>query len=329
MKISILGGGSWGTAAAIHLAKNHPQVTLYVRDEAQAKNMRETHENSRYLPGITLPKNLVIESSLQAALKDCTTPIIAVPSHAFSKLLEDICKYHRPTSIAWLTKGLEPKNNNFLHKVLHETVKDTIPFAIISGPSFAKELAKGLPTAIIIASNQEDYAKSLQALFHMPPLRAYLSEDYIGVQIAATVKNVLAIATGISDGLQFGSNAVAALITRGLQEMAKLGLALGAEQETFYGLAGLGDLVLTCTDDQSRNRRFGLYLGQGLSPTEAFEKIGQVVEGTHNCKLVIQLAKQHKLELPIIEMVDKVLENEVNCADAVQSLLTRPAKVQE
>lgn len=329
MKISILGGGSWGSAVAIHLAKNHPEVTLFVRNKEQARLIKETRENARYLPGIKLPENLTIEHSLKEALKDCEVPIIAVPSHAFSELLDDALQYHPLQKVSWLTKGLDPKNNCFLHKELQERIKKVTPFAIISGPSFAKELASGLPTAIIIASNEQSYAKELQALFHTPPLRAYLSNDYIGVQIAATIKNVLAIATGISDGLKFGSNAVAAIITRGLQEMSRLGLALGANAETFYGLAGLGDLVLTCTDDQSRNRRFGLCLGQGLPPDEAIKSIGQVVEGTHNCELVIKLAKAHNIELPIIEMVAKVLNNQVSSVDAVNELLVRPAKAEE
>lgn len=329
MKISILGGGSWGTAVAIHLAKNHPNVCLFVRNEKQAKMMNKMRENERYLPGIALPKNLSVTHHLNDALKDCDLPIVAVPSHAFASIIDDILAITSISKLAWLTKGLSPKGQTFLHQILHEKVASPIPFAIISGPSFAKELAKGLPTAIVIASNNENYGLTLQDVFHTPPLRAYLSKDVIGVQIAATIKNVLAIATGISDGLDFGANAKAALITRGLQEMSLLGEAFGANTQTFSGLAGLGDLVLTATDNQSRNRRFGLYLGQGKSPDEAKAIIQQVVEGEHNCELVLDIAKPHQLSLPIIETVKAILDKKMSCYEAVDALINRPKKNKE
>ena len=326
MKISIFGGGSWGSAVAIFLARNHSDVTLYVRDKNQAKSIHQHRQNKRYLPDITLPKNLKVTADLKEALTDCDLPIMGVPSHAFASLLDDILAITPLSTLAWLTKGLAPKDNAFLHTVLLDKIGTPIPYAIISGPSFAKELANDLPTAIIIASEDEAYAKTLQTCFHHAPLRAYLSKDTIGVQVAASIKNVLAIATGISDGLQFGANAKAALITRGLQEMSRLGEALGASNETFFGLAGLGDLVLTCTDNQSRNRRFGLYLGEGLTPSEAKTKIGQVVEGEQNCQLVLNLAAPYALELPIIEAVKAILDKKISAYEAVSTLINRPPK---
>lgn len=326
MKISVLGAGSWGTAIACHLARHHKQVTLWARDEKQAQMMQETDCNQHYLPDVTLPKTLKVTANFKEALL-ANHLLIAVPSHAFSKIIKQLPK--DITSMAWLTKGLEPKTASFLSDIALKHLGAQTKLAIISGPSFAKELAHNLPTAITIASNKAEFGQTWQKLIHYQPVRAYQTDDLIGVQIAATIKNVLAIATGISDGLAFGANARAALITRGLTEMSRLGVQLGAEASTFYGLAGLGDLVLTCTDNQSRNRRFGLLVGQGKNIDDALAEVKQVVEGYCNAELIYQLAKKHHTELPICEMVYAILYQQMKPKDAVQTLLNRPPKEEE
>jgi glycerol-3-phosphate dehydrogenase (NAD(P)+) len=244
-----------------------------------------------------------------------------VPSHAFVETIDKIPNEIK--QIAWLTKGLEPKSSRFLSSVVLEKSPNAL-IAILQGPSFAKELALGLPTAITLAHNDHSFGQKVQSLIHTPPLRVYLSDDIIGVQLAGAVKNVLAIAVGISDGLGFGANTKAALITRGLNEMARLGAKLNANKATFMGLAGLGDLLLTATDDQSRNRRFGLLLGQGMSTAHALSEIKQVVEGIHNVEQVLALSKSVHIELPICETVSRILNNKISAKDAVSALLNRP-----
>ncbi|MDX2346184.1 MAG: NAD(P)H-dependent glycerol-3-phosphate dehydrogenase, partial [Legionella sp.] len=264
------------------------------------------------------------EANLDVCIKHATHLIIAVPSHAFSGLLNKL-----PNTIqqlAWITKGLDPKNNQSLSELVAARFGSDFPMAVISGPSFAKEVAAGLPTALVIAGNHQHFMQSLHDALHYHHLRAYFSHDLIGVQCAGAVKNVLAIACGISDGLNYGANAKAALITRGLAEMTRLGAALGGLPETFIGLSGLGDLVLTCTDNQSRNRRFGLLVGQGEAIPAAEKAIGQVVEGKHNAGQVCALAKTHGLELPICHEVNALLQGEISPEDAVKHLFGRPAK---
>ena len=285
--IAILGAGSWGTAIAIHLAKNGNSVLLWGRDPKQIAELNSKLINTRYLPGIILPNSLHATNDLTLCQEKATDLILAVPSHAF----DDLIKQLKPpvSGVAWLTKGINPGDNQLLSKVVAKHWGEHFPTAIISGPSFATEVANGLPTALTLASNNSFYQKKLQRVFHHNNLRIYLSHDLMGVQLCGAVKNVIAIACGISDGLGYGANARAALITRGLVEMRRLGLTLGAREETFYGLAGLGDMVLTCTDNQSRNRRFGLLLGQGENSLQAEKIIGQVVEGKQNARQVCEL----------------------------------------
>ncbi|MCH9689671.1 MAG: NAD(P)-dependent glycerol-3-phosphate dehydrogenase [Gammaproteobacteria bacterium] len=324
MTFAVLGAGSWGTAVAMHLSMHGQQVLLWGRDANHIQSMAKSRENTRYLPGITLPESLTPEANLQTCLTQATHLIIATPSHAFGELLkklpEDI--HH----IAWITKGLDPEKNQCLSELVTERWGKDFRMAVISGPSFAKEVAKGLPTALVIAGNNATYAQSLHDAFHHHHLRVYASHDLIGVQCAGAVKNVLAIACGISDGLNYGANAKAALITRGLAEMTRFGTALGGLPETFAGLTGLGDLVLTCTDNQSRNRRFGLLIGQGEAIIAAEKAIGQVVEGKHNASQVCALAKANALELPICHEVNELLQGNISAEDAVKNLLNRPAK---
>lgn len=319
--IAILGAGSWGTAVAVHLASFGHRVLLWGRDVKQIQSMQETGFNQRYLPNIKLPDTLTPVSTLSDCF-ECDHIIIATPSHTFHELLQKLPK--ALPGLAWITKGIDPKSNRFLSELVLEHFYPDFPIAIISGPSFAKEVALHLPTALVIASNSLDYAQIVREIFQKTTIRSYLSHDVIGVQLCGAMKNVLAIACGISDGLCYGANAKAALITRGLSEMIRLGSALGAEESTFSGLAGIGDLVLTCTDDQSRNRRFGLLLGKGISLESAEAQIGQVVEGKYNAAQVKALADAHEIELPICTEVYRILEGQCTAKEGASQLMTRP-----
>ncbi|MFA5959513.1 MAG: NAD(P)H-dependent glycerol-3-phosphate dehydrogenase [Tatlockia sp.] len=319
--IAILGAGSWGTAVAIHLAHCGYPVLLWAHNPLHTAEMVEQKSNQRYLPHNPFPPSLVPTNDLAYCLKQASQVIIAVPSHAFSELLG---KLTAPShGIAWLTKGVDPVTHELLSDLVAKRFGQDFPVAVIAGPSFAREVANFWPTALTIASNAARFQRSLSALFHHNNLRVYLSTDLIGVQLCGAVKNVLAIACGISDGLGYGANAKAALITRGLAEMRRLGTQMGAREETFMGLAGVGDLVLTCTDDQSRNRRFGLHLGHGVSIAESEKQIGQVVEGKHNAAQICTLAAQHRIEMPICAQVNALLKEEITPEQAVSNLMSR------
>lgn len=283
--------------------------------------MQSDRCNSRYLPDSHFPDTLEATADLAACQHLAEDVIIAVPSHAFASLLAKLQAPKR--GIAWLTKGVDPASNRLLSELVTERWGENYPLALISGPSFAKELAQGLPTAVTLAGNHGEYQKDLQHALHHNNLRVYLGNDIIGVQLCGAVKNVLAIACGISDGLGYGANAKAALITRGLAEMRRLGLALGAREDTFMGLAGVGDLVLTCTDNQSRNRRFGLYLGEGMDLVSAEATIGQVVEGKHNAAQVCKLAQDHQVDMPICTQINTLLQSQITPQQAVTNLMSR------
>jgi glycerol-3-phosphate dehydrogenase (NAD(P)+) len=321
MPITILGAGSWGTALAVLLARNGNKVRLWGR---HTKEMQLSRCNKRYLPGIRLPDTIQIFSELQLALEGSNDILIAVPSYAFRSVIIQVHRY-RPYDIriAWATKGLDSENNQLLHEVAFEIYQTELPIAVIAGPSFAKEVAQGLPTAVTLASNDPHFANDLIRSFHADYFRVYIQSDLVGVELCGAVKNCLAIATGISDGLGYGANARSALITRGLAEMIRLGLAIGGQQETFMGLAGVGDLVLTCTDNQSRNRRFGYAIGSGVSMLEAEKTIGQVVEGNLNAFRVLALAKHYHVEMPIIEQICEVLLGKVTPFESVARLFAR------
>ncbi len=326
--IAVIGAGSWGTALAIHLS--HAQsVNLWCRDEAQAKAMRKARENIRYLPGMAFSDDIQIFSEFKQTLESINDVLVVVPSHAFRETLIQLKPYlHEHSRLIWATKGLDPASNQLLHVVAEEILGKNIPLAVLSGPTFAKEVAVGLPTAVTIASHSKDFVQELIARFHHKHFRVYYSKDIIGVELGGAVKNVLAIAAGIADGLNCGANAIAALITRGLHEMMRLGVALGGLPETFMGLAGLGDLVLTCTNNQSRNRRFGFAMGQGKTKAEAEKSIDQVVEGIITTKEIYQLAQQLKIDMPITTQVYKVLYQELSPTIAVQNLLEREPKAE-
>ena len=325
--IAVLGAGSWGTALAMLLARHNHQVNLWSHTAEHAALMQKSRENNRYLAGLTFPEKLNVSADLEVTFKDVTNILIVVPSHAFRKTLETIKPFitdsHR---VAWATKGLETDSNKLLHQVAREVLGNTISLAVISGPTFAKEVAQGLPGAVTVAS--EDHALALEwaNLLHNDHFRAYTGNDVIGVEIGGACKNVIAIAAGIADGMGFGANARAALIARALAEITRLGISLGAKAETFTGLTGLGDLVLTCTDDQSRNRRTGIALGEGKDLDTVIKEIGQVVEGVATAKEVVALAKKQNIDIPITEQVYNVLYKNASPENAVNALFNRSIK---
>ena len=323
--IAVLGAGSWGTAIALLLCRNGLNVRLWGLSN-EIRLLQQQRENRRYLPGFPFPENLIPEPDLAAAVADVSEVIIVVPSHAFAGCLESVIPLMPATAgLSWATKGLEPKTHRLLSEVATALVGNR-PIAVISGPSFAGEVAAGLPTAVTVAASDEGHAQRLAACLHHESFRAYTSDDMIGVQIGGACKNVLAIAAGISDGLGFGANARSALITRGLAEIMRLGKSLGGQTETFMGLAGLGDLVLTCTDDQSRNRRMGLALARGLSIDQAKAEIGQEVEGIQTTQEVCLLARQQDIEMPITTQVHRILFEGIGAREAVENLLKRSQK---
>lgn len=322
--IAILGAGSWGTAVAIHIATAGTPVMLWGRNPQHMQEMQQSRCNARFLPNITFPEALTVTADFEQAINKADQLIIAVPSHAFMDILGRLKKPKH--GLSWLTKGLDPITNHFLSDKVAEQWGPEYPISIISGPSFALEVARGLPTALVLAGNQPDYLKSMHTILHHETTRVYKSSDFIGVQWCGAVKNVIAIACGISDGLQYGANAKAALITRGLAEMSRIGIQLGGKQETFMGLAGVGDLVLTCTDNQSRNRRFGLAIGQGATCSDAEQQIGQVVEGKYNAAQVCALAAELRVEIPICQQVNALLQGQISAEQAAQNLMARPPR---
>ncbi len=326
--ITVLGAGSYGTALAISLASNGHRTLLWGHDPEHINNLKRDKANEEFLPGIALPELLIPETDLATALAASNNVLVVVPSHVFGLVLEQAKPLLREDSrIVWATKGLEPETGRLLQEVAVEVLGDKYPLAVLSGPTFAKELAAGMPTAISIAGTDDKFTEDLVELLHSPKrLRVYANDDFTGLQLGGAVKNVIAISAGMSDGIGFGANARTALITRGLVELTRLGEAMGAQGSTFMGMAGLGDLVLTCTDNQSRNRRFGLALGQGKGVEAAQVEIGQVVEGYRNTKEVYALAKRLGVEMPITEQVYKVLYQGGTPHEAAKALLAREKK---
>ncbi|MFK5915158.1 MAG: NAD(P)H-dependent glycerol-3-phosphate dehydrogenase [Woeseiaceae bacterium] len=325
--IAVLGAGSWGTALAMLLASNQHNVNLWAHSASHATVMQQDNENKRYLPGLSFPATLNVFSDITEALANVSEILVVVPSHAFRSTLEKL-KPHLQQShrLAWATKGLEAESYKLLHQVAREVLNDEIPLAVVSGPTFAKEVAQGLPGAVTVASNNNDFALDWAHLLHNDHFRAYTGDDVVGVEIGGACKNVIAIAAGIADGMGFGANARAALIARALSEITRLGTSLGAKAETFTGLTGLGDLVLTCTDDQSRNRRTGIGLGAGKELDAVIKEIGQVVEGVSTAKEVVALAKKQNIKMPITEQVYNVLYEGASPQSAVNALFNRTIK---
>jgi glycerol-3-phosphate dehydrogenase (NAD(P)+) len=327
--ILVLGAGSWGTALALVLARNGNKVWLWDLFPEQVQRMIATRQNARFLPDSHFPDSLQPIVSLEEHVPQVNDILVVVPSHGFRETLRKIAPHLTAQArICWATKGLENDSGLLLHQVAEQELGTQRQLAVLSGPSFAKEVAAGLPTAVTIASHITKYAQDLVTLFHNHSFRPYTSTDIIGVQTGGAVKNIMAIAAGIADGLGFGANTRAALITRGLMEIVRFGTALGGQHETFMGLAGLGDLLLTCTDNQSRNRRFGYALAQGTESQQAQADIGQVVEGVRTTREVNRLAQKLEINMPIVEQVNNVLQNVCTPKNAVQALLSRQPKAE-
>ena len=327
--LAVLGAGSWGTALAMQAARTGRAAVLWGRDRAQIAALTRDRRNARYLPNAPFPDSLLIESDLRDAVRASRDVLIAVPSHALRALLQEVSADLQPGArVAWATKGFELSTGLLPHEVARAVLGNRVPTAVISGPTFATEVGAGLPTAMTIAASDQTFAAELAQRLSGLNFRAYTSDDMIGVEVGGATKNVLAIGAGISDGLGFGANTRVALITRGLVEMTRLGVALGARKETFMGLAGLGDLVLTCTDNQSRNRRLGLALAAGENVSAAQKAIGQVVEGVLAARAVREVAARVNVEMPLCEQVYRVVYEGVSPKEAVKELMSRALKAE-
>jgi len=324
IRIAVIGAGSWGTAMALMMANHGHQVTLWGHDPAHVERLSKDHGNERFLPGFTFPDSLTVSGDLQQILADHDTLMLAVPSHAFRETLLKCKPYLQPDPlISWITKGFETNSGLLTHEVVSDVLGEDTRMALVSGPSFALEVAQNLPTAVAVASPKLQQAEAFANVLHTPYFRAYPTDDIASVELGGSLKNVLAIAAGIADGLGFGANTRAALITRGLAEVIRLGEAYGCRPQSFMGLAGIGDLVLTCTDDKSRNRRLGLQLGQGIDMKTAIKNIGQEVEGVHAAREVHSIASKRQIDMPICEQTYQVLHQGLDPRQAVDNLLMR------
>ncbi len=325
MNVAVLGSGAWGTALAISLAPRH-QVTLWARDAEQIDAMRGARRNQRYLPGIPFPAELELSSSLNEALAGAELVIVAVPVAGLRATLQEIASRFGNVelpAVIWLCKGFESGTSQFPHQIADETLPARFPRGVLSGPSFAQEVARNLPTAMTLASNDGEFAQRTAKALHHSRLRIYSSTDVVGVEIGGAIKNVLAIAAGICDGMQMGLNARAALLTRGLVEMTRLGLQMGGRAETLGGLSGVGDLILTCTGDLSRNRQVGMLLAQHKSLSNILNELGHVAEGVYTAREVHSIAQKLGVEMPICEAVYRVLYEDLAADKAVEALLSR------
>ncbi len=329
--IAVLGAGSFGTSLAILLAKNGNPTRLWGRSCEHIKEMQVDRSNQKYLADLQFPKNLTLFEDFQSCIEGVKDILVVTPSYAFEQTLLQIKNHSKANDqlrIVWACKGLEPNTGNFLSEKANQIFAQNIVKGVLSGPTFAKELASGMPTAITLASNNSQFSADLTSRLVNQTFRVYLSDDLEGVQFGGAIKNIIAIGAGMADGLGFGANARTALITRGLAEMMRLGTKLGGRTETFTGMAGLGDLILTCTDNQSRNRRFGLAIGKGASIEQAAKDIGQVVEGVRNTKEMAKLANLHQVDMPICQSIYKVLYEKQSPKEAAKDLLTRAMKVE-
>ena len=327
-RIAILGAGSYGTALAFCFARNGHEVIMWGRDKQQIADMQSQRQNLKYLPGFDFPATLNVTSDAEYAVSNADLHLVVVPSHVFGDTLTLIKPFlPAQANICWATKGLEPESGRLLQDVAHQILGESHKYAVLSGPTFAKEMVQGLPTAISLSSEDEGFAQEISELLHCErKFRVYTNTDFIAVQLGGAIKNVIAIGAGIADGIGFGANARTALITRGLVEMTRLAVSLGAKPNSMMGMAGLGDLILTCTDNQSRNRRFGLALGQGKAVEQAMTDIGQVVEGYRNTKEVFMLAKKAKVEMPIVEQIFEILYQGKPALEGAKALLARDPK---
>ena len=329
-KISVIGSGGWGIALTILLHKNGHDLTIWSFDKREAEELKTTRENKTKLPNILLPEDIKVTDDLKEAVDNKDVLILAVPSKAIrsvSKFLKDIIKDNQ--IIVNVAKGLEEDTLKTMTDIIEEELKGKTPqVAVLSGPSHAEEVGKGIPTTCVVSAHNKELTLYLQNIFMNPSFRVYTSPDMLGVEIGGALKNVIALAAGIADGLNYGDNTKAALITRGIKEISLLGVAMGGEQSTFYGLTGLGDLIVTCASMHSRNRRAGILLGQGKTLDEAIKEVNMVVEGVYSAKSALMAAKKYNVEIPIIEQVNAVLFENKNAAEAVNELMIRDKKLE-
>jgi glycerol-3-phosphate dehydrogenase (NAD(P)+) len=325
MNITLLGGGAWGTALAIAFAGKH-QVTLWSRETDVAVDLQKTRENKRFFPGYFLPESVRVETDFAVALREAELLVVATPIAGLRPTASLLKQLDNQTPLIWVCKGFEAGTGKLPHQVIREVLGEQAICGALSGPSFAEEVASGQPTAVSLAANDPAFARETARQLHTARLRIYANDDLVGVEVGGAVKNVLAIATGVCDGLGFGLNSRAALMTRGLAEIARLGLALGAQRETLMGLAGMGDLILTCTGDLSRNRRVGLALAQNKSLPQILEELGHVAEGVYTAREVDRLASELNVDMPISAAVAAVLDGRLSAAQAVEQLMARDPK---
>lgn len=325
-KIMILGGGSWGTALASLLAKNKEEVFFWVRNKEQFKSIKETRENKKYLPNIKIPDTVKVVNSYREAIDICNIVVLAIPSQNIRGLLVELKDYlSNSTLVVNVSKGIEQKTLKTISEVCKEIIPNN-PYIVLSGPSHAEEVGKDLPTTVVAASENKNYAKKIQEIFTSNTFRVYTNEDVKGVELGGSLKNVIAIASGISDGLGYGDNTKAALMNRGIIEISRLADKLGADKMTFLGLAGIGDLIVTCTSMHSRNRRAGILIGKGKSVEEAIKEVGMVVEGIYTTEAAFKLAKENNVEMPIVEELYKIIYEGKKAKESVDSLMTRDKK---
>src|SRR6056300_442772 len=322
MKVAVIGAGAWGTALAIQAAKAYP-VKLWARDSGHISGMKKARSNPKYLGDFTFPDHLELTASLDEAIITSDVIISSVPTSAFAEIIQNIQSIDPAKPIIWTNKGLETISSLFPHEIIHDyLINKDLAYGVLSGPSFAAELVRDLPTAVTLATTNSDLSNSVAKIFHHGSMRVYLSDDIAGVTVGGSLKNIIAIASGISDGMGFRNNARAALITRGIAEITRFGISHGAKEETFMGLAGIGDLMLTCTGQYSRNREVGLRLAEGKVLSEILSSLGHVAEGVNACYEVKKRIKSD-VDMPIVQQVYQVLTNNISASEAVKSLLSR------
>jgi len=325
-KIGLIGAGSWGTALANMLATNGHETKIWDIDTNVINDMESQRENKKYLPGVKLADNLEIADTNAAAANDAEIVIFAVPTQHFRTALTSVLpKLDKETIILNVAKGIEQKSLNTISTIAAETAPEN-DYAVLSGPSHAEEVGKFIPTSVAVASKDIKIAEKIQDVFLTEHFRVYTNDDVIGLELGGALKNIIALGTGISDGMGFGDNTKAALMTRGIAEMMRLGVALGAKAGTFSGLAGIGDLIVTCTSVHSRNRRCGIMIGEGIDPQDAVKRIGMVVEGYFTASAAVKLAEENGVEMPITENVYEVIECKKKPLEALSSLMTRPKR---
>ena len=327
-KVSVIGAGSWGTALAILLEKNGHEVTLWSHREEEAKELAKSREHKSKLPGVQIPERIEITGNLESALREKDVLVFAVPSVAVRSTAKKVAPYVKEGQlIVNVAKGIEETTLMTLTDIIEEEIPGAKGY-VLSGPSHAEEVSRGLPTTCVVGAKDKETAEFLQNVFMSPVFRVYISPDILGIELGGALKNVIALAAGTADGLGYGDNTKAALITRGITEIARLGIAMGAKADTFYGLSGIGDLIVTCASKHSRNRKAGYLMGQGRSMQQAMDEVNMVVEGVYSAKAGLALSQKYKVEMPIIEQVNKVLFEGKAPAVAVKELMVRDKKIE-